>query len=314
MMDTKDERFEADAAAEREDPAVRPGESAADTGTPAPGTPAPGGSGTGGPGAGGTGSGGRGAGGTGSGGEGPGGPGTQPEVAEAAGAAKAAEAAAAAAAERLAELETEIGRLKDEHLRALAEVENVRRRAARDKADASRYAVTGFARDLLPVADNLRRALDAVDGEARQQDPALEALVAGVEMTEKSLLGVFERHGITPIAADGERFDPHVHEAMFEIPNESVPHGTVVQVLERGYRIHDRPLRPARVGVSRGGPRPDAAQPAAAAEGTAGEAATNVEPFPAERSEQRAREQTAAYEKDPEREPETSGSRFDEKH
>jgi molecular chaperone GrpE len=158
-------------------------------------------------------------------------------------------------AERLAEAEREIAKVKDDFLRALAETENVRRRAARDKADASKYAIASFARDILPVADNLRRAADTVDAEARKQNPALEALVAGVEMTEKELLGVLARYGITPIEAEGQRFDPHVHEAMYEVPDESVPHGTVVQVLERGFMIHDRPLRPSRVGVSRGGPR-----------------------------------------------------------
>jgi molecular chaperone GrpE len=158
-------------------------------------------------------------------------------------------------AERLAETERELARVNDERLRALAEAENVRRRAARDKVDASKYAIASFARDVLPVADNLRRAADAVDAEARKQDSALEALVAGVEMTEKELLGVLARYGITPIEAEGQRFDPHVHEAMYEVPDESVPHGTVVQELERGFMIHDRPLRPSRVGVSRGGPR-----------------------------------------------------------
>ncbi|TVR79062.1 MAG: nucleotide exchange factor GrpE [Rhodospirillales bacterium] len=152
-------------------------------------------------------------------------------------------------------LQAEVDRLKEELLRALAETENVRKRAARDKADTAKYAVSGFARDLLPVADNLRRALSSVDDDVQAREPALQALVAGVEMTEKALLAVFERHGITPIAAEGERFNPHVHEAMFEIPNETVPNGTVLQVLEQGFMIHDRPLRPARVGVSRGGPK-----------------------------------------------------------
>ncbi|TVR98784.1 MAG: nucleotide exchange factor GrpE, partial [Rhodospirillales bacterium] len=160
---------------------------------------------------------------------------------------------------RLEAAEVEATRLKDELLRALAEVENVRKRAARDKADAARYAISGFARDLLPVVDNLQRALASVEPGTRAGDSALEALVAGVEMTGKALLAVFERHGITPIAAAGERFDPHVHEAMFEVPDESVPAGTVVQVLEPGFMIHDRPLRPARVAVSRGGPKPPAA-------------------------------------------------------
>lgn len=221
-------------------------------------------------------------------------------------------------AERLAEAETEIARLKDEHLRALAEVENVRRRAARDKSDATKYAVTGFARDLLPVADNLRRAVDMVDADARKQDQALEALVAGLEMTEKALLGVFERYGIMPIEADGKRFDPHVHEAMFEIPNESVPHGTVLQVLERGYMIHDRPLRPARVGVSRGGPKSEGGAPPGSsgaggtraeetpAGGESGKDESNVEPFPRDRS--------SAYLHSSDKESEGSGSRYDERH
>ncbi len=162
-------------------------------------------------------------------------------------------------AERLAEAEAEISRLKDAYLRSLAEVENTRRRAARDREDAGKYAVSEFARDLLSVADNLRRALDAVDPEARRTDEALDRLVAGVELTEKTLLDALARRGITPIDAEGRPFDPHVHEAMFEIPDESVANGTVVQVLERGFMIHERPLRPARVAVSRGGPRPAAA-------------------------------------------------------
>jgi molecular chaperone GrpE len=156
--------------------------------------------------------------------------------------------------------QAEAERLKDERLRALAEVENTRRRAARDRQDASQYAIAGFARDLLAVADNLQRALQSVTAEARQNDPHLDALMSGVEATERSLLSIFERHGINPIAAEGAPFDPHVHEAMFEIPDSSVAHGTVVQVLEVGYTIHDRTLRPARVGIASGGPRgaPDA--------------------------------------------------------
>lgn len=242
----------------------------------------------------------------------------QAEAAAAGGGAAAAQATAQAAGhaeeaaaqaeqdpsltDRLAQAEQEAAKFKDEFLRALAETENVRRRAAREKSDASKYAITGLARDLLPVADNLRRAVDAVDPQARADDPALEALVAGIEMTEKALLGVFERYGIVPIEAEGQRFDPHVHEAMFEIPNESVPHGTVVQVLERGYMIHDRPLRPARVGVSRGGPKPEAGEPSAAAEDAAG----TVKPFP--------RERASAYDSQGEQGADGSGSRYDEKH
>lgn len=165
---------------------------------------------------------------------------------------------------KLAELEAQIAQLKEERLRALAEVENVRRRAARDRQDASQYAITSFARDILSVADNLQRALAIADTTARSEDPALNVLMSGVEMTERELLQVLERYGVKPIPAEGVLFDPHVHEAMFEIPNESVPHGTVLQVLQQGYLLHDRTLRPSRVGISRGGPKlqPGAVPPA----------------------------------------------------
>lgn len=189
--------------------------------------------------------------------------------------------------DRLAEVESEAAGLKDQLLRAMAEVENTRRRAARDREDASRYAIANFARDMLAVADNLRRALDSVDAGAREGDAALDALMSGVEMTEKGLLASFERVGVKPIPADGQPFDPHVHEAMYEVPDESVPAGTVVQVVESGYMIHDRPLRPARVGVSRGGPKRDA-EPAPA---EAGEEATAAHPTESGRRGQ------AAYEK-----------------
>jgi Molecular chaperone GrpE (heat shock protein) len=175
---------------------------------------------------------------------------------------------------KLAELEAQIAQLKEERLRALAEVENVRRRAARDRQDASQYAISNFARDMLSVADNLQRALGSADTAARATDPALDALLSGVEMTERELLTVLERYGVKAIDAGGAPFDPHVHEAMFEIPNEAVPHGTVLQVLQQGYLLHDRTLRPARVGISRGGPK--VAPGAAQTEG--GEAAPRAEP------------------------------------
>ncbi len=155
-------------------------------------------------------------------------------------------------------VEAELAEVTEKWKRALAETENVRRIAARDREDAGKYAVTRFARDMLSVADNLRRALDSMDNDARPTDAGLDALASGVELTERELLATLARHGITPIAAASEPFDPHVHEALFEVPDESVPHGTIVHVLEPGYMIHDRPLRPARVGVSKGGPRPGA--------------------------------------------------------
>lgn len=206
-------------------------------------------------------------------------------------------------AERLAAVEAERDKLREDYLRALAEVENTRRRAARDKADASKYAISGFARDLLSVSDNLRRAVESVDPKDRDGNPAIEALIAGVEMTEKELMTVFERYGVTPIAAQGEPFDPHVHEAMLEIPDETVPHGTVMHVLEPGFMIHDRPLRAARVGVSKGGPKrgaETAAEPKAESE-----AESNVEPL--------RPGSTDAYEKHTESDVDPAGARLDEK-
>jgi molecular chaperone GrpE len=184
----------------------------------------------------------------------------------------------------LAEAEAEITRLKDEYLRALAETENVRRRAARDRQEASLYAISAFARDLLSVADNLRRALDSVDRQASTGDPALAALIAGVEMTERELLTVFERHGISRIGAAGRPFDPHRHEAMFEVSNPDVATGTVVQVLQEGYALHDRTLRPSRVGVAKGGPK---AAPAPV---------ESEAPLPETATEAEARASSAAYE------------------
>lgn len=206
---------------------------------------------------------------------------------------------------RLAAAEAEIAQVKEERLRALAEIENVRRRAARDKADASKYAVTAFARDLLSVADNLQRALGSVDPEARQADPALESLVAGVELTEKELLGIFEKHGITPIEALGQPFDPHFHEAMYEVADASIPTGTVAQVIQPGYMIHDRPLRAAGVGVSRGGPKPQSR--------TAPEAEAEAEATASDEKPHSTKGSTAAYEKQAETRADASGAHLDEK-
>ncbi|MFO1127603.1 MAG: nucleotide exchange factor GrpE [Rhodospirillales bacterium] len=167
------------------------------------------------------------------------------------------------AEERVAELEAEVERLKDERLRALADAENTRRRAQRDRQEASQYAISGLARDLLSVSDNLQRALASIDPAGRAVDPALDTLASGIEMTQRELLAVLERYGVKPIEAEGKPFDPHVHEAMFEINDPSVAHGTVLQVLERGYLLHDRTLRPARVAIARGGPKRPAADAAA---------------------------------------------------
>lgn len=146
--------------------------------------------------------------------------------------------------------------LKDRALRLAAEMENLRRRTARDVTDARTYAVTNFARDMLSVSDNLRRALDAIPAEARDSgDAGFKSLVEGVDMTERAMLSALERHGVKKIAPEGEKFDPNFHQAMFEVPNPDVPNNTVVQVVQTGYVIGDRVLRPAMVGVAKGGPK-----------------------------------------------------------
>jgi molecular chaperone GrpE len=162
--------------------------------------------------------------------------------------------------ERLA-LQAENADLKDRLLRAMAEVENVRRRGEREKAEATLYAATNFARDLLSVADNLGRALEALPAEAREKaDDAVKTLLEGVDLTHRELRNVFERYNIRQVKAKGEKFDPNVHQAMFEVPDPSVTAGTVVQVVQNGFTIGDRVLRPALVGVAKGGPK---AQPPA---------------------------------------------------
>ncbi|MBV9394302.1 MAG: nucleotide exchange factor GrpE [Methylobacteriaceae bacterium] len=153
-------------------------------------------------------------------------------------------------------LQQENAGLKDRLLRALAEMENLRRRTEREVADAKTYGVSNFARDMLGVADNLRRALDHLPAQARESaDPAIRSLIEGVEVTERDFLSRLTRHGVKKLDPQGERFDPNLHEALFEVPDESVPAGTVVQVVESGYTIGDRVLRPAKVGVSKGGPK-----------------------------------------------------------
>jgi len=152
-------------------------------------------------------------------------------------------------------LNAENTELKDRALRALADFENLRRRSEREAADARVYAITGFARDLLSVADNLQRALDNASAEARAAEGAMKSLAEGVELTNRELLATLGRHGVTKLEPQGEKFDPNFHQAMFEIPDESTPAGTVTQVVQSGWKIGDRVLRPALVGVSKGGPK-----------------------------------------------------------
>lgn len=155
--------------------------------------------------------------------------------------------------EVLTALQKENEELKDKLLRAVAEAENTRRRAERDKQDAARYAAAGFGRDMVQVSDNLRRAIAALKPEDREASPeTVKSLIDGVEATERQLLATFERHGIKEITpAPGDKFDAHLHEAMFEVPNSGQPAGTVVHVVEAGYMIGDRLLRAARVGVAK---------------------------------------------------------------
>ncbi|VAV90453.1 Heat shock protein GrpE [hydrothermal vent metagenome] len=154
--------------------------------------------------------------------------------------------------DKLAKAAAEIADLKDRLLRAVAETENLRRRSDREKADAANYAMTAFARDLLGVGDNLRRALDSIPEDTDLGDNA-KTLVEGIEMTERELLNMLERHNIRKIDPMGEKFSHDLHQALFEIPDTGEEDGTIIQVMQVGYKIKDRLLRPAMVGVAKGG-------------------------------------------------------------
>jgi len=170
--------------------------------------------------------------------------------------------AGSAIAEEIEAIQAENTDMKERLLRLAADMENLRKRTQREVADAKNFAIAGFARDMLGVTDNLRRAIEAVTDEQRQNaDPALKNLLEGVELTEKSMLSTMERHGVRQLAPEGEKFDPNFHQAMFEVPNPDVPNGTVVQVVQAGYSIGDRVLRPAMVGVAKGGPKQPAETP-----------------------------------------------------
>ena len=146
--------------------------------------------------------------------------------------------------------------MRDRLLRTMADMENLRRRTEREKTDTARYAISNFARDVLTVGDNLKRTVDHVPADAAAQDPALKSFLEGVELTERELLNVLERHGVTRIEPLGARFDPNCHQAMYEVPNPDVPEGTVVDVMQAGYVIGDRCLRPALVAIAKGGAKP----------------------------------------------------------
>ena len=148
----------------------------------------------------------------------------------------------------------EAAELKDKVLRALAEMENLRRRTEREVADARLYGIAGFARDVLGIADNMQRALDAARQElGNATDPGVKTLLEGVELTERELLKALEKNGVKKFDPQGEKFDPNLHQAMYEVPDASVPSGMVVQVIQPGYMIGERILRPALVAISKGG-------------------------------------------------------------
>jgi len=167
----------------------------------------------------------------------------------------------------MAALRAEAAELKDKLLRAHAEVENIRKRAEREKEEIAKYAITRLAREVVGVGDNFQRAIEAVPAGAVEQDPALKSFLEGVTMTERELLNVLERHGIRRIHPLNEPFNPHLHQAVMEIQRTDVPAGTAVQVFQPGYTIEDRVLRPAMVAVSKGGPPRAASQDQAGAPG-----------------------------------------------
>ncbi len=160
------------------------------------------------------------------------------------------EAVATDIEERMAATEAELAATRDKLLRALADTENMRKRAQREREEASKYAASAFAKDMLDVADNLRRALASVPAES-EWDELTRNLLTGVAATERELLAALERHGIKRIDPKGERFDHNFHQAMFEVADTGQPPGVIVQVLQPGYVMHDRLLRPAMVAVAK---------------------------------------------------------------
>jgi molecular chaperone GrpE len=158
----------------------------------------------------------------------------------------------AATPDPLAEAVRQAAEFKDKLLRTLAEMENLRKRTEREVADARAYAIASFARDVLAVADNMHRALDAIGEELRESvDTKVKSLVEGVDLTERELMQILERNGVRMFSPLGEKFDPNVHQAMFEIADGNAAPGTVAQVIQAGYMIGERVLRPALVAVAK---------------------------------------------------------------
>jgi molecular chaperone GrpE len=176
-------------------------------------------------------------------------------------------AAQAPEVDQLEALRAENAELRDKLLRLAAEMENLRKRTEREVADTRSYAIARFARDMLTATDSLSRALMVVPAEARAHaEGPLKSLIEGIDLTEREMQRLLAVHGIKPIEAEGQKFDPHRHQAMFEVPDPTRPEGTVVQVVQAGYAIGDRVLRPALVGVSKGA-APAPAEPGTPTEG-----------------------------------------------
>jgi molecular chaperone GrpE len=172
-------------------------------------------------------------------------------------AADADNATAPEAVDPVAETKREAAEFKDKLLRTLAEMENLRKRTEREVLDARMYGIAGFARDVLAVADNMHRALSAIGPELREAaDAKVKALIEGVELTERELLKSLEKNGVKKFSPEGEKFDPNVHQAMYEVPTADLPPGQVAQVIQAGYMIGDRVLRPAMVAVSKAASKP----------------------------------------------------------
>jgi molecular chaperone GrpE len=186
---------------------------------------------------------------------------TDPRDTEPVEAADAGKAEAQVSGERpdpLAEAQREAAEFKDKALRTLAEMENLRKRTEREVADARLYGNASFARDVLAVADNFQRALDAVAPELRA-DEKVKSFIEGIELTERELLKVLGKHGVKKFSPDGEKFDPNVHQAMFEMEHPELPPGHVAQVIQAGYMLGDRVLRPAMVAIVKAAPKQQAA-------------------------------------------------------
>jgi molecular chaperone GrpE len=189
-------------------------------------------------------------------------PGTAPESAPPLQPQGAAQAEASLQ-EVVAALKAEVEGLKDKWLRAHAEMDNIRKRAEREREEAAKYAITKLAKDIVNVGDNFQRCIDAVPPGAAEKDQTLKGFLEGVTMTERELLNVLDRHGIKRLQPMNEPFNPHLHQAVTQVPRTDVPNGTVVEVYQAGYTIEERVLRPAMVGVAQGGPKANGTPPQA---------------------------------------------------